>query len=49
MKGTTTVFMVTHRPSHLRLADKILWLEAGRIKAFGPTTEVATVLPREFQ
>jgi ATP-binding cassette subfamily C protein/ATP-binding cassette subfamily C protein LapB len=49
LKGATTVFMVTHRPSHLRLADKILWLDSGRIRAFGPASEVATVLPEEFR
>jgi ATP-binding cassette, subfamily C, bacterial LapB len=29
MRGETSILMVTHRPSHLRLADKILWLEYG--------------------
>jgi ATP-binding cassette subfamily C protein/ATP-binding cassette subfamily C protein LapB len=30
-KGVTS-FIVTHRPSHLRIADKILWLENGHMK-----------------
>ncbi|MEO5364378.1 MAG: peptidase domain-containing ABC transporter [Magnetococcus sp. DMHC-8] len=40
MKGQATVLISTHRPSHMRLADKLLWLEAGRIKRFGPANEL---------
>lgn len=37
--GATVVF-VTHKPSLLRVADKVLALDAGRIRAFGPRSEV---------
>lgn len=41
-------FMVTHRPSHLKVADKILWLENGHMKMYGPTDDVKPHLPKEF-
>ncbi|MCW5700828.1 MAG: ATP-binding cassette domain-containing protein, partial [Rhodospirillales bacterium] len=49
MKGNTTVFIVTHRPSHLQLADKILWMDGGRVAAFGPTQDVLQVMPKELR
>lgn len=48
MKGRTTVFIVTHRPSHLKLADKIIWLEAGAVRAAGPAADVRKQMPKEF-
>ncbi|NVJ92493.1 MAG: ATP-binding cassette domain-containing protein [Methylocystaceae bacterium] len=41
-------FIVTHRPSHLKIADKILWLENGHMKMYGPTDEVKPHLPKDF-
>ena len=41
-------FIVTHRPSHLRISDKILWLENGHMKMYGPTDEVKPHLPKDF-
>jgi len=43
-RGLTTIF-VTHRGAMLRLADKVLALEAGRIGAFGPRNEVLKPKP----
>jgi ATP-binding cassette subfamily C protein len=37
------VIMVAHRPSALAEIDKLLWLDAGVVRAFGPKAEV---LPR---
>ena len=48
MRGETTILMVTHRPSHLRLADKILWLEYGNVRAFGPAADVLKQMPKDF-
>ncbi len=48
MRGSTTVLMVTHRPSHLKLADKIMWLEYGNVRAFGPADEVRRQMPKDF-
>ncbi|MBL6948789.1 MAG: ATP-binding cassette domain-containing protein [Rhodospirillales bacterium] len=35
MRGETTVFIVTHRPSHLKMADRIVWMEYGAIRSVG--------------
>lgn len=43
-----TSFIVTHRPSHLKIADKVLWLENGHMKMCGPTEEVKPHLPKDF-
>lgn len=36
LKGRSTVLLVSHRPSHLKLADKVIYLEHGTIRAMGP-------------
>lgn len=48
MKGKSSIFIVTHRPSHLRLADRVLVLEAGALRLAGPTEEVKAKLPKDF-
>jgi len=48
LKGNTTVFIVTHRPSHLRLADKIVWMDTGHVRAVGPAEQVREQLPEGF-
>ena len=45
MKGNTTILIVTHRPSHIRLADKIVWLDSGHLIAAGPAEEVKKRIP----
>lgn len=40
LRGRSTVFIVTHRPSHLRLADRVVVMDAGRILLNGPPGEV---------
>jgi ABC-type protease/lipase transport system fused ATPase/permease subunit len=44
LKGQTTVVMVTHRPSLVQCADKMLVLERGRCLHFGPRTQVLQAL-----
>ena len=34
-RGQTTILMVTHRPSTMRRADKVLILQSGRVRFFG--------------
>lgn len=46
MRGQTTVFMVTHRPSHLKIADRILLLDGGYLRLAGPRDEVLAQLPK---
>lgn len=48
LRGNTTVFIVTHRPSHLRVADKIIWLDSGAVRAFGPAAEVRKQMPKDL-
>jgi len=45
LKGKATVFLVTHRPSHIRAADKIIWLEGGHVMAVGPTEDIMKRMP----
>jgi ATP-binding cassette subfamily C protein/ATP-binding cassette subfamily C protein LapB len=40
LRGRATVFIVTHRPSHLRLADRVVLMDSGRILLNGPPGEV---------
>ncbi len=44
-KGKTTLFIVTHRPSHMKLADKIVFLNEGRLEMAGPTGEILPRIP----
>jgi ATP-binding cassette subfamily C protein LapB len=41
MKGEHTLFVATHLPDFFRIADKALWLENGRVRAWGPAAAVA--------
>ncbi|MBF0186109.1 MAG: ATP-binding cassette domain-containing protein [Magnetococcales bacterium] len=41
MKGEQTLFIATHLPDFFRIADKVLWLENGRVRAWGPADAVA--------
>ncbi len=43
-----TILWVTHRPSHLKIADKILYMEAGEVALFGDATKVLERLPRSL-
>ncbi|KAA6186751.1 ATP-binding cassette domain-containing protein [Thiohalocapsa marina] len=36
LMGRTTLIVVTLRPGHMRLADRVLYLEKGRVTAIGP-------------
>jgi ATP-binding cassette subfamily C protein/ATP-binding cassette subfamily C protein LapB len=48
LRGRTTTLLVTHRPSHMRLADRVLVLDAGRLRFSGPASEVLAVMPKDF-
>lgn len=47
-KGKVTLLMVSHRPSHLKLCDKILLMEQGQMILFGPPAEVLPKIPKDF-
>ena len=40
LRETATVFMVTQRPSHLRLADRIILLDRGQVTDLGSPDEI---------
>lgn len=40
-RGATTIRMITHRPSHVRLADFEIAMEDGRVAHFGPVKQEA--------
>lgn len=43
-KGKKTIILVTHRPSLIQLADRVLALHNGLMRAFGPTDKVMQAL-----
>ena len=36
IKGQHTIVMVSHRPSHIRVADKVIVLQSGNVQFCGP-------------
>ncbi|OSQ46820.1 peptidase domain-containing ABC transporter [Thalassospira alkalitolerans] len=40
LRGGSTIFLITHRPSHLDLADRIIVLEAGQLRADAPPARI---------
>lgn len=48
LRGRATVFIVTHRPSHMRLADRMLVLDRGIIRFSGTPEEVLSKLPKDL-
>lgn len=46
MRSHSTVLLVTHRPSHLRLMDRIVVLTAGQVRMAGPAKQVLERLPQ---
>lgn len=43
-----TILWVTHRPSHLKIADKILYMAGGEVALFGEASKVLERLPRNL-
>jgi ATP-binding cassette, subfamily C, bacterial LapB len=39
LRGTCTIIVITHRPSHMRVADKLIVLNAGRLQFNGDPEE----------
>ncbi|MBF0295574.1 MAG: ATP-binding cassette domain-containing protein [Magnetococcales bacterium] len=48
LRGNTTIFIVTHRPSHMKMADYVLYLDRGYLRAAGTPQEIEKLLPRGF-
>jgi ATP-binding cassette subfamily C protein/ATP-binding cassette subfamily C protein LapB len=43
-KGQSTIFMVTHRPRHVRLADRVFLFDRGMLRASGPPEKILPML-----
>lgn len=39
-RSTSTIIMTTQRPSHMRIADKVVWLERGVVRDIGAPDQV---------
>ncbi|MBK1637446.1 hypothetical protein CKO24_00040 [Rhodothalassium salexigens DSM 2132] len=46
LKGTRTIIMVSYRPSHIRMADAVLVLDAGVPALYGAPDDVLAKLPK---
>ncbi len=44
-RKTSAIIMTTHRPSYMRIADTVVWLDRGMIRDMGPPN---TVVPRQL-
>jgi ATP-binding cassette subfamily C protein/ATP-binding cassette subfamily C protein LapB len=44
LKGKRTIIMVSHRPSHIRIADKAVLMEQGMVKFTGETETVVNMM-----
>ncbi len=44
LRGNSTVVMVSHRPSHIRLADKAILLQKGAVQFVGNTEQAISLL-----
>ncbi len=45
MRGNSTVFLVTHRPSHLKQCDRVIVMQQGQVRMIGPAQKVLDKLP----
>jgi ATP-binding cassette subfamily C protein/ATP-binding cassette subfamily C protein LapB len=45
MRGNSTVFLVTHRPSHLKQCDRVIVMQQGQVRMVGPAQKVLEKLP----
>jgi ATP-binding cassette subfamily C protein/ATP-binding cassette subfamily C protein LapB len=44
LKGQCTMIMVSHRPSHIRLADKVILMQQGSVQFAGPPEQAISLL-----
>lgn len=44
LRGTKTVILVTHRPSHMRLADKVVVMDRGQIRFVGAPEKAIAIM-----
>jgi ATP-binding cassette subfamily C protein/ATP-binding cassette subfamily C protein LapB len=44
LRGKTTVVLVTERPSHMRVADRVIWMRDGMVVADSSGPAAPTIL-----
>ncbi len=49
LKGTKTVVLVTHRPSHMRLADKVVVMDRGQVRFVGAPKRALELMSEDPQ
>jgi ABC-type protease/lipase transport system fused ATPase/permease subunit len=49
LRGQVTVIVVTHRSALVQHMDKLMVLEAGRVKHYGPVADVMQAIRRPVQ
>lgn len=48
LRGKTTIILVTYRPSHIRMADKVLVMKDGTSRYYGPPAPVIEKITEAF-
>lgn len=48
LRGQRTMFIVTHRPSHIRMADQILFFDHGYLKLAGSPEQILSKIPPDL-
>lgn len=48
LRGQSTIFIVTHRPSHLQVADKVLVFQNGYLRLAGAAKDVIKQIPPDL-
>jgi len=44
MRGKATVLIVTHRPSHMRVADRVVLMNRGMVQTIGPASSIIPLI-----
>lgn len=48
LRGKRTIFIVTHRPSHIKMADQILFFDQGYLRLAGPPSQILSKIPSDL-
>ncbi|MBF0348343.1 MAG: peptidase domain-containing ABC transporter [Magnetococcales bacterium] len=48
LRGERTIFIVTHRPSHIRMADQILFFDHGYLRLAGSPDQILSKIPPDL-
>lgn len=44
LKGRTTLLVVSHRPGHMRMADRVIYMKGGAVAAMGPYESIKNTM-----